>query len=385
MNKIKWTVAVLCAVFISVAGYEVVWASSTATPTNATVLVNGRTHSMATYNVGGQVYARISDVAEALSGTVAQFNLTSTWDGSIVVEAGQAFEATPGRDVHIHSGARQAVVRHSVIQYNDGITRPWWSVVEYSLRGYTIGGVHFFRLADLSSIVGFDVNWNEAARSITIDTSRNEVPDHIVAALEDFLAARRSVFMGDSFAFVRDVMVGGNWAGTELFDPVTGLTIPSSEITRREYLRPDYVATRYFLHDINNNGIPEVVLIWGQTWEGCYGGIAEIFAYSNGAYRLVPSGSHLFTSMYTDSQNRLIMVDNGDLGSEEHRVLPLSINNGVLEMTSSNWFWGYIRYPYTVTTPALPGERLSVPRAFRPLTARLNNEVGARLRSEGRI
>ena len=394
-NKIKRIVALLLTVLLVSVGHEAVLANTvtastvtantvTATPTNADVLINGIQHNLASYNIQGQVYVRLSDLAIALTGTIAQFNLI--WDQTAVIIPGEAYTPLTTRDIHTHAGVRQAVARHSVIQYRSAVSgNPWWGWMgstDHDFHGYSIDNVNFFALNDIADTIGFDTNWDPARGIITIDTNRSHMPDHVRIALEEFLSAKRGVFIADSFAFVQDVFTGGNWVRTDIVDPVTGVVITPEEIARRPYLIEGYVASGYLLHDINNSGIPEVIVLWSQTWEGCYGGFAEVFSYVGGAFRSVGT---LMSNLVTDSQNRLIMVDNGDLGDEFHRIYYVSLSNGTLELSGSDWAYGNVFYPNTVTTPLLPGEILTRPRSFRSLEASLSRTVIQRLRAEGRL
>ena len=64
-----------------------------------TVTVNGAAKDVATaFDAQGNTYYRLRDLAFALKGTGAQFNVT--WDGSVAVATGSAYEgealALPG-------------------------------------------------------------------------------------------------------------------------------------------------------------------------------------------------------------------------------------------------------------------------------------------------
>ena len=54
-----------------------------------------------------------------------------------------------------------------------------------------------------------------------------------------------------------------------------------------------YHYANYFkLFDFNNNGIPDIIIHFNQTFEGCYGGFYRIFRYVNGEYRMLEMAAY---------------------------------------------------------------------------------------------
>ena len=79
-------------------------------------------------------------------------------------------------------------------------------------------------------------------------------------------------------------------AGTlEFFDSYGNTIIDAPWIYRRQFDTYDSIhyANYFKLFDFDNDGIPEILMHFNQTFEGCYGGFYRIFKYINGAYRML--------------------------------------------------------------------------------------------------
>lgn len=135
----------------------------TATPTSATILVDGRNLPFEAYNIGGANYFKLRDLAFAVSGTPKQFSVG--WDGAakvISLFSGSPYEAVGGEMSHGNTQPRTAAPTTSRI-LKDGL--------EISLTAYNIGGANYFKLRDIGALFDFGVGWDSATQTITIDTT----------------------------------------------------------------------------------------------------------------------------------------------------------------------------------------------------------------------
>ena len=142
--------------------------SVSATPTSATVLVNGEQVAFDAYNIGGNNYFKLRDLAFVLNGTAKQFEVG--WDSAsktITLTSGRRYTAVGGEMSAKGSGSQSAVPTGSKLLV-DGR--------EVSFTAYNIGGNNYFKLRDIGQLFDFGVGWDGATRTVTIDTSAHYTP-----------------------------------------------------------------------------------------------------------------------------------------------------------------------------------------------------------------
>ena len=138
-----------------------------ALPTSSKVLVNGEVVAFDAYNIGGNNYFKLRDVAMALRGTEKQFEVT--WDGeknAINLISGEAYTVAGGELAAGDGQAKSALPSTSVI-YQDG--------EQVSLMAFNIGGNNYFKLRDLGRAFDFGVGWDAASNSVSINTAEGYV------------------------------------------------------------------------------------------------------------------------------------------------------------------------------------------------------------------
>ena len=137
-------------------------AGPSANPTNSKVLVNGKEVAFDAYTIDGSNYFKLRDLAYVLNGTEKQFEVG--WDNAsktITLTSGSAYTAN-GSEMAKGGGAQSASVSASKLLI-DG--------KEVSLTAYTIGGNNYFKLRDIGQAFDFGIGWDNASKTITIDTS----------------------------------------------------------------------------------------------------------------------------------------------------------------------------------------------------------------------
>lgn len=134
-----------------------------ASPTTSPVLVNGKQVEFEAYNIQDNNYFKLRDIAQAITGTEKQFNVT--WDGSknaINLLSGQPYVSAGGELLPGDGTAKDALPSTATI-YQDSNA--------ISLTAYTINGNNYFKLRDLAQIFDFQVSWDAAAQCVRIDTT----------------------------------------------------------------------------------------------------------------------------------------------------------------------------------------------------------------------
>ena len=138
-----------------------------ATPTAATVTVNGEAKDFEAYNINDNNYFKLRDIAYVLNDTTASFAVD--WDNEQkVISLDRYGKYTPtGTEMKV-SGTKDikdAVENTSMILI-DG--------EEVSLKAYTIKGNNYFKLRDLAAALCFNVDWDNATKTVAITTVAEE-------------------------------------------------------------------------------------------------------------------------------------------------------------------------------------------------------------------
>lgn len=134
-------------------------------PAATKILVNGKAMILEAYNIKGNNYFKLRDIAMAINGTAKQFEVG--WDGAenfIRLTTNKAYTPVGGElSLPTTSSLKTAVTTGSRI-YLDGR--------EIQLAAFNIGGYNYFKLRDIAKALDFSVTWDEKAGTIRIDTSK---------------------------------------------------------------------------------------------------------------------------------------------------------------------------------------------------------------------
>lgn len=138
-------------------------AKAEAKPTASKVLVNGDATSFEAYNINGNNYFKLRDIAKVVSETEKQFDVEYNAEvKAINLLSDKAYTAVGGEMAAGDGKAKSAVLNTSKI-YKDG--------EEISLTAYNINGNNYFKLRDLASAFDIGVTWDGATNTVGIDTS----------------------------------------------------------------------------------------------------------------------------------------------------------------------------------------------------------------------
>lgn len=138
-------------------------AKSNATPTASTVLVNNAPTEFEAYTIEGNNYFKLRDLAQVVNGTEKNFEVE--WDGAknaINLISNTTYTPAGGELAKGDNTAKNATPTTSTI-YKDG--------VEIKLTAYTINENNFFKLRDIAEAFDIGITWDNATKTIGIDTS----------------------------------------------------------------------------------------------------------------------------------------------------------------------------------------------------------------------
>jgi len=139
-------------------------------PTSSTVLVNGKAIVFDSYNIGGNNYFKLRDLAFVLNGTAKQFAVNyNDKTGSITLKPGEEYIAVGGEMASKGTTAQSAILSQLYLYIEGGYT--------YKLMPYKIGGNNYFKLRDIASILDFGADWDSANSTVIIDTSKAYTPE----------------------------------------------------------------------------------------------------------------------------------------------------------------------------------------------------------------
>lgn len=138
--------------------------TATATPTTSKVLVDGKQVAFEAYNINGNNYFKLRDIAMALNGTPNNFEVG--WDSennAIKMLSGEKYTVVGGElAVSANPTAKQATLSTSAV-YLDG--------EEIQLTAYNIGGNNYFKLRDIGDALYIPITWDPNTNTIGIDAS----------------------------------------------------------------------------------------------------------------------------------------------------------------------------------------------------------------------
>ena len=134
--------------------------TDTAVPVQAEVSVNGQAHTLAAYNIDGNNYVRVRDVAALLKDTASGFDVQ--WnEGLFQVELASFTPYTPlgTENAPLPAGGRtvQSILEPTAA---DGTL--------HMVAAYNIDGCTFYKLRSLSELCGFTVGWDEQAQAVQV-------------------------------------------------------------------------------------------------------------------------------------------------------------------------------------------------------------------------
>lgn len=182
-------------------------AGVTATPNDASVAVDGKGIAIGAYNISGYNYFKLRDVAAALNGTGANFEVGyDATAKSIALSSKTAYSATGNELKDTAPTAKKTATVSNQKIILDG--------VEVSMQAYLIDGYNYFQLRELGKNLGFEVAWDNAAKAINMVTSGTSAtpvaPKEEVKELTDVEKLQKAI---DGMKAFERLNLGGTYKG----------------------------------------------------------------------------------------------------------------------------------------------------------------------------
>jgi len=128
------------------------------------VLIDEEPVSFRAFNIGGNNFFMLRDIAYALSGSGSQFEVE--WDGEL-----QAISLTTGLEYTIVGGEMNEAYGTQAMAIRNTDVAVYIDAEAAELLSYNIGGNNFFMLRDLGQALGFEVDWDYEAEAVLISTN----------------------------------------------------------------------------------------------------------------------------------------------------------------------------------------------------------------------
>ena len=140
----------------------------TAVSTASSVLVNGSSVAFEAYNIAGNNYFKLRDLAKVISGTDRQFSIDiDSANRLIYLKTGKSYSAVGGE---LTPPSTKGSVTASFST---------WTVflngTEISLTAYNINGNNYFKLRDVGETIDFGVTYSAKTNTINVDTTTGYV------------------------------------------------------------------------------------------------------------------------------------------------------------------------------------------------------------------
>lgn len=135
----------------------------TATPTASKVLVNGKEVSFEAYNINGNNYFKLRDLAQVVSGTEKQFQVAWDNENKVINLLSNESYTSVGAELAAGDGVSKEGILNTSKIYKDG--------QEINLTAYNINGNNYFKLRDVTEAFNIGVTWDSSTSTVGIDTT----------------------------------------------------------------------------------------------------------------------------------------------------------------------------------------------------------------------
>lgn len=163
-KKICKLVSTMAIVSLIYGGISISVQADEITQTAATVTVNGQNVNFDAYNINGNNYFKLRDLAYVLNATEKQFSIGyGNVLNTVSLTSGQQY-TTVGGELEIGNSQNIESMPTDSVIVKDG--------EEVELQAYNINGNNYFKLRDIGELFDFSVNWNSETTTISINTAK---------------------------------------------------------------------------------------------------------------------------------------------------------------------------------------------------------------------
>lgn len=141
--------------------------------------VNGSTSNVVTYNINGENYCRIRDIAFALKGTNKKFDIEyNNLKNEINLVTGRNYKSED--DFVIYENFDMANDFQGSLLLNNELR---------NVKSYNIKGYNYYDVEDIAEILDFSISYENVSKSVIINTGSSYYPDNknVVSILIDEL------------------------------------------------------------------------------------------------------------------------------------------------------------------------------------------------------
>lgn len=138
-------------------------------PSTHHVQVNGKAVNPQAYNIDGYNYFKLRDLAYLLNGTTISFNVT--WDSAknaVNLISGQAYTVV---------GGEMTVASTTSLRVQESTSKVLLDGGGVSIKGYNINGNNYYKIADVSSAIGFTAAYESTTQTVQIKTPSAPQPE----------------------------------------------------------------------------------------------------------------------------------------------------------------------------------------------------------------
>ena len=153
---------------LSLAVTPAAFAATAAKPSSMQITLNGQKIKLSGYEIAGNNYFKLRDLAYALRETGSGFSVV--FDGkNISLVSGEAYKPVGGElEAVTPTGNVTATQKNDVISINKQ---------NVTLTGYEIDGYNYFKLRDMGEKLDFDVDYDDSTRTVILDTDDDDQDD----------------------------------------------------------------------------------------------------------------------------------------------------------------------------------------------------------------
>lgn len=161
-------------------------------PSTHHVKVNGQAVNPQAYNIDGYNYFKLRDLAYLLNGTTMSFNVT--WDSAknaVNLISGQAYTVV---------GGEMTVASTTSLRVQESTSKVLLDGSGVSIKGYNINGNNYYKIADVSSAIGFTAAYESTTKTVQIKTPSAPEPEPEPEPEEPFVAGVYQVKVDSSLS-----------------------------------------------------------------------------------------------------------------------------------------------------------------------------------------
>lgn len=142
-----------------------------ATPSSAKLKVDGKYYTLDSYTIEGNNYFKVRDIAQLMVGTSKE---ASVQGGAGGVRIGLSIDPVVDDDVYVSTGSELKRTNLKPTMATRQITENYSRNVmgRFVSYTYTFDGYKYFPIRELGYLFDFDVQWDNAEKTIVIDTTR---------------------------------------------------------------------------------------------------------------------------------------------------------------------------------------------------------------------